>query len=225
MQQKEIKTEKRDLFGRKVKTLRKSGNLPANIYGKGFKSKAIQLSAKDFGKLFQESGETTVINLKLKDEDIPVLIHNVQTDPVSDEIIHVDFLKVDLKQKVTADVPVELVGEAPAQKQGLGTVVQYINELEVEALPNDLPEKFEVNISVLAEVDQAIQIKNLDYEKTKVEVKEDPEQIIVKIEPLQKEEEIKPPEVEAVSEVAAEGEKTEEAPTAGEAQPETEEKK
>lgn len=224
MQKKEIKIEKRDVVGRKVKGLRKQGILPANIYGKNLKSKAIQLPDKDFEELFNETGETTVISLKLKDEDIPVLIHNIQKDPVSDEVIHVDFLKVDLKQKVTADVSVEIVGEAPAQKQGLGTVVQHINELEVEALPTDLPEKFEVNIGNMAEVDQAIFVKDLVYDKSKIEIKSDPEQIIVKIEPLQKEEEVKPVEVAAEEAVPEEGEKSEEKPTGEEPQKESENK-
>jgi large subunit ribosomal protein L25 len=117
-------------------------------------------------------------------------------------MIHVNFLQVDLKEKVEAEVPVELVGESPAEKQSLGTVVQYLNEIKVEALPTDLPEKFEVDTSELAEVDQAIYIKDLKYDKSKVEVKNDPEEIVVKVEPPQKEEVV---EVTPVVAVGAEG--------------------
>ena len=111
----------------------------------------------------------------------PVLVHNLQVNPKSDEPVHVDFLQVDLKAKVSAEVPVELVGESPAEKQGIGTVVQQINEIEVEALPTDLPEKFEVNVEGLSEVDQAIYVKDLKVDRTKVELKSDPEAIVAKV--------------------------------------------
>jgi len=125
--------------------------------------------------------------------------------------LHVDFLQVDLKVKVTAKVPVEVSGESPAEKQALGTVVQYLNEVEVEALPADLLEKFEVDTSELAEVDQAIYVKDLKYDKSKIEVKTDGEEIIVKVEPPQKEEEVIAPivAVGAEGEVVPEGAATE----------------
>jgi len=110
-------------------------------------------------------------------------------------------MEVDLKQKVTAAVPVVLVGESPAEKQALGTIVLQLNEIEVEALPADLLENFEVNIENLTDVDQAIYVKDLIYDKEKIEVKEDLESIIVKVEPPQKEE-----VVEVVAATPAEGE-------------------
>ncbi|MEK7112192.1 MAG: 50S ribosomal protein L25 [Patescibacteria group bacterium] len=212
----------RKVTGRKVKNLRKEGLLPASIYGKKIKSQAIEVKLTDFKKVFEEAGETGLITLKIgggktKGEDRAVLVSNVQLDPVSDSTIHVDFRQVDLKEKVTAGVPVEMVGESPAQKGGIGTVVQYVSEIEVEALPMDLPEKFEIDASTLTEVDQAVFVKDLKYDKTKVEVKNAPEEIVVKVEPPQKEEVVAPPPAEGPA--AAEAEAGKEAPKEGEEVP------
>jgi len=196
MDKKILNAESRVIKGRKVKKLRKEGIVPANIFGKKVKSKAISIKLDDFKKVYQEVGETGLINLEIKDkgqkEDRAVLISNVQMDPVSDIPVHVDFHQVDLKEKVTADVPVELTGVSPAEKQSIGTVVLYIDEIEVEALPGDLPEKFVIDISKLEAVDQAIYVKDLDIDKSKVEIKMDLEEIITKVEPPQKEEVIEP---------------------------------
>ena len=196
MDKKILNAESRVIKGRKVKKLRKEGIVPANIFGKKVKSKAISMKLDDFKKVYQEVGETGLINLEIKDkgqkEDRAVLISNVQMDPVSDIPVHVDFHQVDLKEKVTADVPVELTGVSPAEKQSIGTVVLYIDEIEVEALPGDLPEKFVIDISKLEAVDQAIYVKDLDIDKSKVEIKMDLEEIITKVEPPQKEEVIEP---------------------------------
>lgn len=198
-----LKAEKRKELGRKVKSLRREGVLPANLYGRKVKSTALSVDLFEFVKVFKEAGETGLVELQVNGEKKPVLIHNVQFDPVSDSPLHVDFLQVDLKQKVTAQVPVELVGESPAEKQGLGTVVQYIDEIEVEALPADLPEKFEIDTSLLTEVDAMFQVKDLRVDAKKVDVKTDLEQILLKVEPPRKpEEEIAPP----VEEEAVEGE-------------------
>lgn len=182
-----LEAKKRDIFGRKVKRLRKEGFIPANIYGRNIKSLAVVVDEKDFEKVFKEAGETQIINLSLGNEEKPVLIHNTQKDPLSGKIIHVDFLQVDLRQKVTASIPVVGVGESPAEKQGLGTVVFYINEIEVEALPMDLPEKVEVDLGILSEVGQSILVKDLNFDKNKVEVKDNPDEVVVKVEPIKEE--------------------------------------
>jgi large subunit ribosomal protein L25 len=213
--------EKRELLGRKVKRLRAEGELPANIYGRKVKSLAVKIPYDKFEKVYKEEGETGLIEINIGKTKRPVLVHNVQTDPVTDKFIHVDFLQVDLKQKVTADVPVEIVGESPAEKQGLGVVVQQIDEIEVEALPTDLPERFEVDISNLEEVDSAVYVKDLKVDKKKVEIKVDPEEIIVKVEPPREEEEEVPPQAE--EEVIEGEEETEEREAEGEVVEETEE--
>ena len=199
-----LKAEKRTLEGRKVKKLRSEGVLPGNVYGKKVKSQSVQIILKDFEKIYKEIGETGLLTLQLGSEEKPVLIHNLQLNPVTDAPVHVDFLQVDLKEKVEADIPVELVGESPAEKQAIGTVVQYINEVKVEALPTDLPEEFQVDTSGLSEVDQAVMVKDLKYDKAKVEIKDDLESIVAKVEPPQKEE-VTPPPTPAEGEETAEG--------------------
>lgn len=211
MNKKELKAEARTVVGRRVKKLRKQGILPANIFGKKIKSLSVQVDLKGFMSTFAEVGETGLLSLMVGSDIHPVLVHNVQYDPVSDAPVHVDFLEVNLKEKVEADVPVELVGESPAEKQSVGTVVQHLNEIKVEALPADLPEKFEVDKSTLAEVDQAVYVKDLKVDKSKVKIKTDLEEIVVKVEPPQKVEEVvvaAPAEGEAVPAegAAAEGE-------------------
>lgn len=232
-----LKAEKRTILGQKVKTLRKEGVLPANIYGKKVKSLAIQIPMNEFEKIYKEAGETGIIEMVVDKSKRPVLINNVQIHPVTDLPLHVDFLQIDLKEKVTADVPIDFIGESPAEKSGLGTVVQQINEIEVEALPADLPEKFEVDLSKLTKVDMAVLVKDLDVDKKKIEIKSDLAQILVKVEPPRKEEEVVVPveteeEVEAEEgeesteegKVAEEGEKEEKKEEQAEDKPEKKEK-
>jgi len=194
----------RKITGRKVKTLRKEGLLPCNVFGKKVKSMALQVKLSDFVDIFKKAGETGIVYLNER----PVLISNIQKSPISGLPIHADFHQIDLKEKVEADVPVEVVGESSVEKQALGTVVQYIDEVSVEALPTDLPEKFEIDASTLVEVDQAVYVKDLKVDRTKVEIKLDPETILVKVEPPQKEEVA--PVVETPAEEAVAGEEPEE---------------
>jgi large subunit ribosomal protein L25 len=208
MDKKILKAEERKISGRKVKTVRAQGLLPGNIYGKKIKSLAVQVDRKEFEKVYKEVGETGLVTLQVGKDERPVLVHKVQVHPVTDEPIHIDFRQVDLKTKVTAEVPVEVTGESPAEKQGIGTVVQYINQVEVEALPADLIEKFIVDTSALAEVDQAIYVKDLKVDKSKIEIKTNGDEIVVKVEPPQKEEVVETPIVPVGAEgaVPAEGE-------------------
>lgn len=200
-----LKAKAREEIGKKVKLLRKEGLLPANVFGKKIKSQAVTIDAKEFDKVYKEAGETSLITLVFegsKKEERPVLVSNIQLHAATGDVLHVDFHQVDLKEKVTASVPVEMAGEAPAEKQGVGTAVLYVDEVEVEALPTDLPEKFVVDISNLSEVDQAVYVKDLKIDKNKVEIKGDLEAILVKVEPPQKEEAPAP----VVEQVPAEGE-------------------
>lgn len=204
--------EKRELTGRKAKRLRKEGLLAANVYGHNVDSLAIQVPLKEFQKVFAEAGETGLIELTIGGEKRAVLVHDIQYHPVEDALIHVDFHQVNLKEAVTANVPVTLEGESPAEKQGLGTVVQIVNEIEVSALPSDLPSEFVLDVSNLMEVDQQITLSDLKYDKNLITIDvEDPEQmVLVKVDALTEE------EPEPVAEVAEEGTVEGEAPKEGE---------
>lgn len=201
-----LKAEKREVVGRKVKNLRSKGLVPANIYGKDIKSQAIQIDSKELKSVYEKAGETGVIEISFGKETVPVLVHNLQIHPVTSMVVHADFLQVNLKEKVTAMIPVEVIGESPVQKSGLGTVTILLDELEVEALPTDLIEKFEVDATRLTEVDQTVKVSDLDYDKTKLEVKTNADEIVVKVEPPQKEEVVVAPvEVPVEGEVPTEG--------------------
>jgi large subunit ribosomal protein L25 len=199
-----LSVEKRKITGRKVKVLRRDGFLPANIYGKKVKSLAVQLKTKDFLPVFKEAGETTLVELELPGEEKmrPVLIHNVHFHPVSGDPLHADFYQVDLKQKVTSKIPVELIGESSAVKEKIGILIQPLNEVEVEALPADLPEKIEADISDLKAINDIVSVNEIKV-PSGVKILTDQKEILAKIEPPAKEEEIAPP---AEEEVPAEGE-------------------
>jgi len=201
-----LEAQVRKIIGRKVKTLRKEGILPANVFGKKAKSQSLQIKLTDFSKIYQRVGETGLVTLMIGKEEKPVLVVNVQKDPLSDLPIHVDFHQVDLKEKVEADVAVEVIGESPVEKQSLGTVVLHVDEVKVEALPADLPEKFEIDATKLTEVDMTVLAKELPFNKDKVELKIDPETIIVKVEPPQKVEEVVPAPAAAEAPAGEEGE-------------------
>ena len=214
--------EKRKLVGRQVKLLRKDSVLPANIYGRKVKSLAVQVDLKSFLPVLKEAGEAGLVELKVKGEDKirPVLIHNIQYHSVSDQPLHADFYQVNLKEKVTTKIPVELVGESPAVKSKVGILIQPLSEIEVEALPTDLPEKIEVDISKLENIDDAVLVSDVKLEET-VKVLTDTTQILVKIDTPAKEEEVAPVEKEEGKEEGKEGETTEEGKEDSEGKEET----
>lgn len=204
MSNQKLTATERKVFGRKVGKLRKEGQIPANVFGKDVKSYAISVPVETFQKVFEEAGETGIIDLTVGGKTNPVLVSNTQIHPVEGDIIHVDFRQIDLTKKITATVPVEIIGESPAEKSGLGTVVQQTTELDVEALPADLPEKFEVDVTVLAEVDATIHVSDLKYDKSKVEIDAEADQIIAKVEPPTEEEVIPTPSEGEAEEGASE---------------------
>lgn len=176
----ELKVEKRSVLGKKVKKLRREGILPANIYGKEFKSTSVQLPLKDFQNVFGIVHETGLVDLAYDSQTLPVLIHNVQIDPQTQTPVHADFFKVNLKEKITAHVPVIAIGEAKAVVDKIGLLEQPVAELEVEALPTDLPERIEVNVESLAQVDQQVIVSDIKVPDG-VTVLNEPSQVVFKI--------------------------------------------
>ena len=179
--------EKRVVFGKKVKQLRNQGLIPATVYGRGMESISVQFNAKDFQKIFSHVGESGLIDLDINGEILPILLRNPQYHPVEDSLVHIDCYKVNLKEKIIATVPITLIGESPAVKAG-NVLIEVSNEVEVEALPGDLPETIEVDISSLLEPHTAILVSDLKVSE-KVEIKTLPDQVIVKIEEPKVEEE------------------------------------
>lgn len=184
-----LKANLRTATGRKVRALRKSGIVPANVFGKKIKSVAIQLDVKVLREMLKKAGETSLINLTIEGEKKarPVLVSGYAQDPVSNDLYHVDFHEVDLTEKVTAMVPVKIIGEAEAVKAGNNLVVQK-NEIEVEALPADLPDEIEVDVTSLAVVGDSIHAKDLKLDRSKVTILAEEDETIVTIQEPAKEE-------------------------------------
>lgn len=176
-----LSATKRDLFGRKVRQLRKIGMMPATMYGKGFEAMSIQFGSKDFQKIYEHVGESGLVDIEIAETHYPVLFRNPQFHPVWGELVHIDCYKVNLKEKITTTVPLEFIGESPSVKAG-NILVPVTEVIEIEALPTDLPEKIEVDISGLETLDSMITVADLVIDRTKIEVKTDAEQVIVKVE-------------------------------------------
>jgi len=151
----------RDIVGRKVKQLRAQGQIPATIYGKNVKSVSVAVPSAAFEKVYKDAGETGLVELAVGKDLRPVLVHTLQKDPVTNQLLHIEFHQVDLKEKVHTKVPLELVGDAPAVVGKVGVLLTLIDEVEVEALPTDLPEKLTVDVSKLAEVNQEVAVGDL----------------------------------------------------------------
>ena len=197
-----LKAAKRNLSGRKVKQLRKEGILPANVYGKKIKSQAVQLPEKELLAVYAKAGQTGLVDLVVDGQSKPVLIHNIQLDPVTNRPLHADFMQVDLKEKVTAKVALETVGESQAVKDKQGVLLNILSEVEVEALPADLPEKIEVDVASLSAVDQVIKVSELKV-SDKVKILTPGELEVIKVAPLVSKEAEKMAAEEAAAAAAA----------------------
>lgn len=209
-----ITAQVREIKGRKVKHLRRKGLVPATIYGKDFTPISIQLVGKEIEKLYGETGESGLVEISVDENKYPVLFKNAQYHPLNDNLMHLDCYKVNLKEKITATVPVELIGESEAVRAG-NILVQISNEIEVEALPANLPEKIEVDISKLVDLESVITVADLGVDTKIVEIKTDAEQVIAKVEAPQEEEvaeETVAPEDVPATEQKGEAEGQEEAP-------------
>jgi large subunit ribosomal protein L25 len=151
--------------------LRKVGQVPAVIYGKGVDGNIlVSVDRESFKKAWAAAGSSTAVTITGAGHDHDVIIHDFQIDPTTDIVIHIDFLALDKNTKVTVQVELEFTGEAPAVKAGLGILEKALHEIEVEALPKDLPKSIIVDISGMEDADAQIHIKDLAI-PTGVEVK------------------------------------------------------
>lgn len=178
-----LKAQERIILGKKVKNLRKDGKLPGHVFGKGIETEHVTVDKKEFLKVFHLAGETGLIDLKIGAEKVkPVLIREVQHDPISGDVSHIDFYQVNLTQKVTVPIPLVLIGEQPeAVKLGEAIVLQTLNEVSVEALPADLVEKIEIDITPLKAIDDAINVSQLNYDHSKLTIHAEGESVVVKL--------------------------------------------
>lgn len=223
MEQVPLTAQKRTVLGRKVKTLRRDGIIPAHVFGHKVKTVHVQVKSNDFAKVFEKVHETGIVDLSIDSEKRPVLVRNVQYHPVTSDLLHIDFYQVNLQEKVRVNVPLEITSEAPAVEKKIGLLLTPVSEIEIEALPMDLPENIEVDISNLAEIGDEVKVKDLKVDKSKIEVHTDEELVVAQIgELVTKEMEELEAQVEAeqaeaaAEEVVAEGGEETEGAKAGE---------
>ena len=160
----DLLVEKRTIFGKKTRALRKQGLIPAELYGHGLENLHFSVSAKSFNKVLKEAGERSIISLVSDNQRKSVLINYISRDPVFDAILGIDFYQVRMDEVLRTKVPVEFINESPAVKTG-GVLVKAIQEIEVEALPNAIPQSFVVDLSVLTEIGKSFHVKDLPLEE------------------------------------------------------------
>ena len=185
----EIKSKKRILLGKKVKSLRREGIIPAVVYGGKEGATPIELDLKEFSKVFKTAGETTLIKLLVEEEVKNVLVHDISRDSITEEISHVDFYEVKMDEKITAKVPLIFIGDAPAVIDLGGVLIKAMQELEVRALPADLPHQIEVDVSQIKTFDDNILVKDIKLPKN-VEILEHLETSVAAVIPPRSEAEL-----------------------------------
>jgi large subunit ribosomal protein L25 len=179
MKHAKLKVEKRTILGKKLKKLRRDGIIPGNVYGKNIKSQSVQSDEKELLAVYGEVGETGLVDLLLGEQTIPVLIQNVSKN-FRNQVLHTDFYQVNLKEKVKASVPLEIIGEPKAITDKIGLLMNILDEVEVEALPESLPENIQVDVTSLANIDDQILVSDLKAPEG-VEILTDKEQVVSKI--------------------------------------------
>lgn len=189
----ELQAQPRNESGKKVKALRRAGFLPGVVYGGKMAAESITLNYRDFVKLFREVGESTLFKLNVdgeKNKTLDVLVQDVKYDPIKNVPVHVDFYAVSMDKPIRKKVPFEFVGESPAVKNDNGILVKIMHEIEIEALPKDLPPEISVGVSTLLNFESKVLVKDLVLPQG-VKIFADPDEIVVLVEPPRSEEEIK----------------------------------
>jgi large subunit ribosomal protein L25 len=234
MARRELNVETRQVKGKKVAQLRRGGILPANLYGHGLESVAVQAPSEDIEKTLKAASANEVLDLKIAGEKDarPVVIQRIQRHPLNSGLLHLDFYQVSLRQKMRADVPLVIVGQSEAIETFNGVLVQAIESVHVEALPLDLPSRIEVDISPLSELEMSIHVRDLPV-PANVTLLTDEEVVVAKVAAPRIAQELEEEEAAAAAAAAeeeaeaAEGEEAEptaEAEAGAEAESDSEEK-
>jgi large subunit ribosomal protein L25 len=188
----DLSVKPREILGKKVRALRREGLVPAELYGHGLKNLHLSVATKELSKVLKEAGMTTVVTLLLKTEKHSALIHDVTRNYMTGEIDHVDFYQVRMDEKLTAKVPLEFVGEAPAVKLFAASINKSMSEIEVEALPQNLPHNLIVDLSTLDELNKSVYVRDIVVPKG-VEILVDPETAVATAIPQAAEEVVEAP--------------------------------
>jgi large subunit ribosomal protein L25 len=177
-----LKATTRDTFGKKTRFLRRQGVTPSHLFGHKVKSLALQCNTAELQQIIAQAGTTTLLNLEIDDEKRPrnVLIREIQRDVINRQLLHVDFYQVRKTEKIKAEIPIVLVGEAPALKLKGRLLMHPLSSLSIECLPDKLPHEISVDISGLEDVDQVIHVKDLNLDAD-ITIHSDPNELIAKI--------------------------------------------
>lgn len=203
--------------GDKLSALRLSGEIPAVFYGAGQATTPISVGALDFKKIWKEAGESSAVKVQMPGGAIDVLIHEVQVDPISGEPVHADLLAIDMNKKIKVKVPLVFEGISGAVKNGIGNLVKVLHEIEVEALPADLPHDLSVDISKLETLENVVNVSDIKLPAGVVAVTAETDvvaSIVAQVE--EKEEAPEPVDLSAI-EVEKKGKKEEEGEAGAEA--------
>jgi len=208
-----LKAEIREKTKENLKALRRDDYIPAVLYGPNLENQLLKVKSKEFNEIFKKVGENILFRLLVDKNEYLVLIHDIQKDPLTDKVIHIDFFQPSLKEKIEVAVPLVFEGVAPAVKELGGTLVKDISEVEIRALPQELIHEIKVDISSLKTFDDRIRVKDLKVPKN-IEILRDPEEIVaLVVEPEKVEEELEKPieeKIEEVEKLEKESEKVEE---------------
>ena len=188
-EQVELAAEKRKVLGKQVKQLRRQGWVPAVIYGHGFDSMPLQFEERRLRQVLSHVGGSQLIGIKVKGRGQPemALVRDVQRDPIKGTLLHVDFYRVLMAERLKAEIPLTIVGESPVVLLGEGILLQGISTIEVECLPSDLVDTIAVDLAGLAEVDQGVHVRDLAV-PAGIDVLTDPDEMVVRVVPLEEEE-------------------------------------
>jgi large subunit ribosomal protein L25 len=200
-----LKATRREALGRKVKALRRAGKLPAVLYGHGIESTPVVLDAHEAGLKLSHLTSSSLMMIDLDGKQYPSLVREKQKDYLKNRLLHVDFQVISMTEKVTTKVGIELTGTAPAVKEFSAVIVTVLNELEVECMPQDLPERVVIDISGLAEVGAAIHVRDVVI-SDRVKILDDPAETIV-VASATREEKVVAEEAPAEEEAAPEASK------------------
>lgn len=215
MDQMELNAAKREILGKKVRFLRRQNITPVHLFGHGTKSVALQCDTAKLKQVLSKAGHARLLSLKLDSERRPrtVIVREVQTEPRTGELLHVDFFQVAISEKVKVDVPVVLVGEAPALKFKENMLVRELHTLAIKCLPAKIPTAVKLDISSLTDPNQTVRVKDIELDE-ELTILDDPELAVVRItsRPVEKieeeekvvaEEEVEAPEAASLPEQGA----------------------
>jgi len=182
VEREELKAKRREVAGKRVRFIRRQGMIPANLYGPNLESISLEIETAPLRRMLTKVGRNALINLKVDHDKKSrmVMVRDIQHDPLTDALLHVDFFQPVMTHKIKADVPLQFIGEAPAARSRRAIMIESMTMLHVEALPADLPRHIEVDLSVLRELEEAIHVRDIRPPEG-VEILSDPDQVIVKV--------------------------------------------